>query len=285
MVYTLGSMRNLSLILRVDIYIYAFCSAVFLLIVAPRVPAAAGIDPLPHRAVYDLDLRTSDPDSGITGVQGRMVLEWADGCEGYTTNQQIWMRMEHAAGQLIDSDFSFTSWESKDGNQFRFNIRNMIDGNVVEEFGGLADRESLHKEGIVSMRIPSISTISLPAGTVFPSEHADILVREALKGTKRIEVRIFDGTGEEGLFDAIAFVTSHVARGESRTGLAELDSHEAWHMRMAYFQVRDISGLPDYEVEFRMFANGVADQLVLDYGEFVVGSKIAHFEALPVSGC
>jgi len=278
-------MRNSASFLPVQTYIFAFCSAVFLLAAVPRVPTAAGIDPLPHRAVYDLNLRTSDPDSGITGVQGRMVLEWADGCEGYTTNQQIWMRIEHAAGQPIDSDFSVTSWESKDGNQFRFNIRNMIDGNVVEEFGGLADRENSQKEGVVRMRIPSISTILLPAGTVFPSEHASILVREAQKGTKRIEVRIFDGTGEEGLFDAIAFVTSHVASGDSGTGLAELDSHEAWHMRLAYFQARDISGLPDYEMEFRMFANGVADQLVFDYGEFVVGSKITHFEALPVSGC
>ncbi len=263
----------------------ALASAVFVLVVVPRMPTAAGIDPLPHRAVYDLDLKTSDSDSGITGVRGRMVLEWADGCEGYTTNQQIRMRIEQAAGRLIDSDFSVASWESKDGNQFRFKIRNVIDGNVVEEFGGLADREVSRKEGIVRMRIPSVSTIALPAGTVFPSEHASILVQEALKGAKRIEVRVFDGTGEEGLFDAIAFVTGHVAGGESGTGLAELDDHEAWRMRMAYFRVGDTSGLPDYEVGFRMFANGVADQLVMDYGDFVVGSKIAHFEALPVSGC
>ena len=108
-------MRNSASFLPFKTYIFAFCSAVILLVVVPRVPTAAGIDPLPHRAVYDLDLRISDPDSGITGVQGRMVLEWADGCEGYTTNQQIWMRIEHAAGQPIDSDFSVTSWESKDG--------------------------------------------------------------------------------------------------------------------------------------------------------------------------
>lgn len=246
---------------------------------------AVGIDPLPHRVVYDLDLRAAEPDSSVMGVRGRMVLEWDDGCEGYTTNQKIWMRLDQASGQFIDSNYSVASWESKDGNQFQFNIRNVINGNIAEEFSGLADRESQQGEGVIRMSMPSNSTMPLPEGTVFPSEHVSILLREALEGAKRIGVRIFDGTGEEGLMDAIAFVIGHVPSGESETGLAELDSHEAWRMRMAYFQIGDISGLPHYEVEFRIFANGVVDQLILDYGDFIVGSKIVHFEALSGSGC
>jgi hypothetical protein len=247
--------------------------------------SAVAIEQLPHRAVYDLALKSSGSDSGITGVRGRMVLEWADACEGYTTTQKIRMRIEQAQGRLIASDFSVASWESKDGNQFQFKIRNLIDGDLVEEFGGLAKRDGANQKGVVSMKNPAVSTITLPAGTVFPSEHANILTREARNGAKRIEVRVFDGTGEEGLFDAIAFVTGHVAGGESATGLPELDDQEAWRMRMAYYRVGDTSGLPDYEVGFRLFANGVADQLILDYGDFVVDSKISHFEALPASGC
>lgn len=249
------------------------------------VSAAAGLDPLPHRAVYDLSLETAGSNSGITGVSGRMVLEWADACEGYTTTQQIRMRIERAEGLLIDSDFAIASWESKDGNTFRFRIRNIVGGDLVEEFGGLAERDGVRQKGIVRMKVPAAATIPLPAGTVFPSEHSNILTREAKKGAKRIEARVFDGTGEEGLFDAVAFVTGHTPVGKTAAGLAGLDDQEAWNMRMAYFKVGDTSGLPEYEVGFRLFANGVADQLVLDYGDFVVGSKIAHFEALPDSGC
>ena len=155
----------------------------------------------------------------------------------------------------------------------------------MEEFGGLAERDGVRQKGIVRMKVPAAATIPLPAGTVFPSEHASILTREAKKGAKRIEARVFDGTGEEGLFDAVAFVTGHTPVGKTAAGFVGLDDQEAWNMRMAYFKVGDTSGLPEYEVGFRLFANGVADQLVLDYGDFVVGSKIAHFEALPDSGC
>ena len=75
------------------------------------VHSAAGLDPLPHYAVYDLSLETAGSNSGIIGVSGRMVLEWADACEGYTTTQQIRMRIERAEGRLIDSDFAIASWE------------------------------------------------------------------------------------------------------------------------------------------------------------------------------
>lgn len=254
-------------------------------IAAGEVHAGAGPDPLPHRAVYDLALKRADSDSGIAGVDGRMVLEWADACEGYTTTQQIRMRIQRAEGRLVDSDFSVASWESKDGNRFRFKIRNVIDGDLVEEFGGLAERNEARRQGVAKMTKPREFDLPLPIGTVFPSEHAAILAREAQNGATRIEVRVFDGTGEEGIFDAIAFVTGHVEAGDAQTGLPELDKQNAWRMHMAYFRVGDLTGLPEYEVGFRLFANGVADQLVLDYGDFVVGSKIAHFEALPVSGC
>ncbi len=247
--------------------------------------SAAGPDPLPHRAVYDLTLKTAVSDTGVTGVSGRMALEWADACEGYTTAQRIHMRIDRAEGRPVDNDFTVASWESKDGDTFRFRIRNVVVGALVEEFGGLAERDGVRRTGVVRMKVPVAGTIPLPAGTVFPSEYASILTREARKGATRIEARVFDGMGEEGLFDVVAFVTGHTPAGQAATGLAELDDEEAWNMRTAYFRVGDTSGLPEYEVGFRLFANGVADRLVLDYGDFVLGSRMAHFEALPDSGC
>lgn len=263
-------------------------TAVVAAVAAGAVLASGGTarpDPLPHRAVYDLALKTAASDSGVIGVSGRMALEWADACEGYTTSQRIHMRIDRAEGRPVDNDFTVASWESKDGDTFRFRIRNVVGGALVEEFGGLAERDGVRRTGVVRMKVPVARTIPLPAGAVFPSEYASILTREAGKGATRIEARVFDGMGEEGLFDVVAFVTGRTPAGQAATGLAELDGEEAWNMRTAYFRVGDTSGLPEYEVGFRLFANGVADRLVLDYGDFVLGSKMAHFEALPDAGC
>ena len=285
MIYTVDSMtiKDPNAPGRAAIAVPLAAAIVFAPVGAAR--SAAGPDPLPHRAVYDLALKTAAADSQVTGVSGRMALEWADACEGYTTAQRIHIRIDRAEGRPIDNDFTVASWESKDGDTFRFRIRNVVGGALAEEFGGLAERDGVRRTGVVRMKVPVARTISLPAGTVFPSEYASILTREARKGATRVETRVFDGMGEEGLFDVVAFVTGHTPAGEAATGLPELDAEEAWNVRTAYFRVGDRSGLPEYEVGFRLFANGVADRLVLDYGDFVLGSRMAHFEALPDSGC
>jgi hypothetical protein len=251
----------------------------------PVVAAVVVPEALPHRAVYDLSLKSAEEDSGIIGVRGRMVIEWADACEGFTTTQQLRMRIEKSEGKVVASDYAITSWESRDGDVFRYAIRNVIDGRLVEEFSGRAERDRAGRGGTAFMTKPEPREIPLPAGIVFPSEHARALVRGAAAGEKRIEVRVFEGSGEEGLQNAVAFVVGEVAAGTADSGHAELDRLPAWRMQMSYFRIGDNSGLPDYQVNFRIFANGVADQLELNYGEFVLESSLSHFEPLPRSGC
>ncbi|MAG98516.1 MAG: hypothetical protein CMM08_17735, partial [Rhodospirillaceae bacterium] len=47
----------------------------------------------------------------------------------------------------------------------------------------------------------------------------------------------------------------------------------------------DYLGNVGYEVDFRMFANGVADHLVLDYGDFAVAGRLSRLEPLTEPGC
>jgi len=38
---------------------------------------------------------------------------------------------------------------------------------------------------------------------------------------------------------------------------------------------------PDYEVSLRYWENGVADDLDMDFGDFVMSGKLAEFKLLP----
>ena len=42
--------------------------------------------------------------------------------------------------------------------------------------------------------------------------------------------------------------------------------------------------MPAYQVSLRLFANGVADKLILDYSDFAVVAKLSDFKILD-SGC
>ena len=60
---------------------------------------------VPHRAVYEMTLDTSRPASGISGVKGRMVFEFAgSGCDGYTMNMRLVTRVEGSTGRSIVTD-------------------------------------------------------------------------------------------------------------------------------------------------------------------------------------
>ena len=52
----------------------------------------------PHRALYEIELATVRGSSDITALSGRMVLEWADACDGWTANQKVKMNFASREG-------------------------------------------------------------------------------------------------------------------------------------------------------------------------------------------
>ena len=73
------------------------------------------------------------PNSGIVEVNGNMVLETVDSCDGWEIKQRIKLTFLRSDGEEFETDSSFTSYESKDGLQLRFSVRNAQNDEVEEE--------------------------------------------------------------------------------------------------------------------------------------------------------
>ena len=246
---------------------------------------ASAVELQPHRAFYDLRLESAKPASGITALSGRLALEWADACEGYTLTQRMGFRVVKTGAGEMASDLYIATWESRDGTVLRYNIRNTVNGKVVEEFSGRARLEAPGKGGVATFTKPRPMTVELPPGTVFPSEHTRLLVEHALAGERRVARTVFEGMDGDSLRQAFAFL------GTARAPETEGQRHEllrgltSWPVRIAFFPVGGGGDVPDYEIGLRLFANGVGDEVRLDYGEFTVGGRLTRLEALPDSGC
>ncbi len=246
---------------------------------------ASAFQLLSHRAVYDLSLAPG-PAGNIVDVSGRMVLEWADACEGYTTQQRMLMRVLRNDGGNVESDFRVSAWESKSGGTFRFDVSNIVGGGVPEKFKGRADRTSSLAQAV--FQSPSDLSLDLPKKIVFPSEHIARIIDGALAGEKRISVPLFDGTGEDGLFEAVGFVLGQAeVSAPEVTALADgaLKDVPAWNMRLSFFDLKTNDSLPVYEVSLRLFANGIADRLVLDYDDFAVAGRLTRLERVSSPSC
>lgn len=239
----------------------------------------------PYRAVYDLELEEARQGSGVVDLRGLLVLEWADACDGYKLKQRMGFRLARAGAAEAVSDILVETLESKDGTVLHYNIRTRVDGSVTEEFKGRARLEAPGKAGIATFTKPEGMSVELPPGTVFPTEHTRHLVERALAGDRRVVRTVFEGSNGDTLYQAVAFVGKANPPGDDGQRHDLLKGLLSWRVQIAYFPLGAEGDVPDYEIGLRLFANGIGDEVRLDYGDFIVGGELIRLEALPESGC
>ena len=62
-------------------------------------------------------------------------------------------------------------------------------------------------------------------------------------------------------------------------------ANTAWPITVSYFSAGKGEEVPDYQVSFDLYENGVATGLVLDYGGFALGGKLADLTIYDASEC
>lgn len=260
------------------------------LAVAGSLASAEAAPPLlSHRAHYVMELDRSQEAGEVTGATGLMVTEWEDACDGYLTRQRFALRIGDDIGGVVLNDFVASSWESRDGGRYDFTVVRRADGETVEEHRGRiapeGGRPVLHYEK------PKPAEIALPAETIFPTEYVRRVIEAAEAGKDRVEGLVFDGAGDEPLYDIVAFIGRPL--GEDAAPPAELDTAarkhlagiRSWPIHLSYYLPEAQAPAPDFEMRARLFANGVASDLVLDYGDLALRGALTRLEPIAAPAC
>lgn len=247
--------------------------------------AVPGVKLAGHRAIYDLALAKSEAGS-VNQMRGRLVLEFRDVCEGYTLTQRFRTEMVDSDGDFHNAEFSITSWESRDGLKYRFNLKHDSEGEPAEEYVGRADIGSRGGSGKAIFSKPQGLEIAMPKGTIYPSEHLAMLIRDAKAGKTFLAAKVFDGSGDDGVFEVSAAIGRAQSVSDSaRPLLSPLKGVQSWNVRLAYFPTKEKTEKPQYEIAFRLFANGVSDDLLMDYGDYALKGQLTAFELFPAAEC
>lgn len=250
---------------------------------------ATAIEFASHRAFYRLSLASLSPDSEVSGAEGGIGYAITDSCDGWIVEQQFAMRIQWSDGNEVDSSDSFTSWESKDGLRYRFNIRKFRNGTEYMVISGSAELESADGSGRAKFDEPERQTIELPRGTVFPTEHTARLLKTAGIGQKLDRQLVFDGSEVEGAAPVATFILAQ--RPPKGDGILEppLGPHPVWPMKLAFYAAEGTAGmgeeLPDFELSMDLQDNGVASHLVLEFGDFSLNGTLERIELVPDTGC
>ena len=245
-----------------------------------------------HRAIYTMTLDDARPAFGITGIDGRMVFEFTGSeCDGYSLNMRLVTQMTNSRDQTNLTDLRSSTWEQGDGRKFRFQSEQYLNEKLGDMTVGRAVREKRNEAVKVKLSQPSSAELSLPGPLLFPTQHSLALIDAAEAGQGLFQARIYDGS-EKGrkVYETTAFIGPMVRpsadveleAAAKDKGLGELAS---WPVSIGYFESKSGDLTPSYQIDFRLYENGVSRELLIDYGDFSIHGTLTALEYLKAPEC
>ena len=259
----------------------ALSAAVLALCASASVTAdAAGLNTASaaHRAIYNLTLSTSR-GGDVVAARGTMGYEVIDACDGWAVRQRLSMTLTNTDGQDIEMVSDYATWEAKDGLKFRFHMKQTTDSAVTSQTDGDAKLERAGGAGEVHYTVPEDTTKPLPPGTLFPMAHTSAILAGGEAGKKFLALPLFDGTDDSGAEDSSVVVLDWKKPEPNKYPF--LSSLPSTRVRLAFFDHESKGEVPTYQVGMRYWENGVADNLQMDFGDFVMDAKMTEVTPLP----
>lgn len=245
----------------------------------------------PHRAIYDLSLLRTNEGAAVQSAAGRLAFEIeGSSCEGYTVSFRMATKYQAREGGQTIIDTMTTTYEGPGALDFRHQLKETIDSTVKEDMRIKLTRPAVDKQGDGTISTKPDEPFTIAPDTVFPMQHQLKLMALGESGGGRDSSVIFDGSDGPQSFRAISFVgkakpAGAIARDAGNPAAAPLKALGSWPMTVSYYKLEGDTEIPEYQVSFDMYENGVANGLVLDYGDFAMSGTLHDLKMLPPAEC
>jgi hypothetical protein len=235
-----------------------------------------------HHAAYVLSLKSSQ-DQGVLAANGTMTYDVTDACSGYTTAQHLVINLTDHDARDVTMVSDYATFETKDGTKLNFHTRQMTGTTVTEQFDGTATLDRSGGSGHADFTSPEHKRVTLPQGTLLPNAHTLSILQASAEGKRFLSVPLFDGTGEDGAQDT--FVTIEGLQKPHTVRWSALSILPSARVHVAFYDRDQGSEMPNYEIGMRYFDDGVADDLAMNFGDFVMAGKLTTLELRPQPRC
>lgn len=264
---------------------------------ASAAPPADKVILAPHRAVYDLKLAKSQSTSrGVQAVRGRILYDFSgNACDGYDLQFRQVSELDSGEGKAALSDLRSTTWEDGNATKFRFNSENKVNSERTDIVTGRAERSA--STVAVNLSKPGNKALSVPVGSVFPTEHMRRIVAAAREDKTILEFPVYDGseTGEK-LYNTLTIIGRAIPPGakpptDATAKVPALAKLTRWPVTISYFEKQDEKDerggeqTPVYSISFELYENGISRALMLDYNDFSISGEMTSLEMKKEKAC
>ena len=241
---------------------------------------------LSHRASYRMTLASATRTSGLVAAKGFMIYTFGKSCDGWTVENRTHLALTYESGAYAETVWTFVSWESADGLNFRFRAQFEESGRTVEKVRGHATLTGKGGAGKAWLVEPVETEIELPEGALFPTEHMTRLIATAERGDTALEHVVFDGTSLQNpyLVNALLGPLPHHAE-QALAASAGLAPAPAWWTRLAYFPLHSREPTPEFELGAHYRADGVAGEITQQFDDFILRVRLDRLEPMAKPDC
>ncbi len=280
--------------------------------------------PRPHALRYEITLHEAQERSGIIAADGVLASRLRGGsCEGWTSDSRMQVRFVFRRLGVRETDTRVSSWESDSGDTYYGVLQRSLNGRMLETYRVRARRTRPGAPFALRMLEPKRQDGQLPASTLFPTGALKRVLRAAHEGERTISLLLYEGDDEMAPQQVVVTIGGRrtaidaAARtppehgdeaGERDTGdLALLARMPYWPVSMAYYGppradekddarteggeealIREEArrrGVPEYEVSFRLYENGITGDALLIYDDYVLRARVVELKLLPAAAC
>lgn len=246
---------------------------------------------LPHRALYDISLRSATNSSGIADIHGQMFYDLQETCDSWVTTHRFVLMYDYIDNPSSQVVSEFATKESKDGSKFEYRARRVRDGEPQEEVTGTAAKNAKGKPFVAHYSRPEKMSMELPAETNFPSAHTLSVIKNALAEKKFIRGTIFDGSDTDGAYQVSGLVLKAISEPErKRMWPKEVDTDLArkpgWRTQVAIFPLaNEQEASSEYEMDMNLLENGIVTDMNIRYADFGITQTLKALTAHPRPAC
>jgi hypothetical protein len=240
---------------------------------------------VPYHAEYAVALRhdAARSNAGIAALKGRLEVRIEHSCDGWSTQQSMGFRMLGEDGSDLEHLAFFNAFEEHENHGFTFASRTWADRQLTEQVAGVVSRDVTNGPAMVRYSKPDNRQVQLSTQALFPSEHARLVLAGARAGKRGFMHIVFDGSSVDNPLQISSWIGD--VRPQGRDSVGVLAQHRSWPVRLAYYALDATQALPQFEMSVALYDNGVAGDMVYDYGEFEVSVTLEELALLPIAQC
>ncbi|MCX8501517.1 MAG: DUF1849 family protein [Alphaproteobacteria bacterium] len=236
---------------------------------------------VPYRAIYDFELVSAEPQTNIVNADGLAKFEFIEGCDGWTSNEDLFLNLRNTEGESEVFATKTSTWESKNGTLFRFKNAQIL-GSVDDaptELAGHAKKDA--DSAVVFIDSPYRDRLVLDAAILFPTKMVNEVIDAALRGDRFLSRLVFDGSDADTGFQVSVVI------GKKNPPLDKqaepLLRSSWWSMSLAFYSLSNQSEVANFVVEMELYENGIAQNRTINFGDYVVKAVLNRLEALPIA--